>query len=140
VGCSGDRSLERKGKGRWGGHGGTYSHVREKEGGGPGHVHTEEGKERGSEHGSAWSGGDGGTQPSGAGGSPRVAVPGHAREREGKGERELAGGPHLSAREVERERGRALTSGCRRRVGPVSNGFKNNPNLIQMCPNLIQSK
>jgi hypothetical protein len=61
-------------------------------------------KKGGSEHGSAWSGGDGGTQPLGAGGSPRVAVPGHAREREGKGERELAGGPHLSAREVERER------------------------------------
>jgi hypothetical protein len=30
VGCSSDRSLERKGKGRWGGHGGTYSHVRER--------------------------------------------------------------------------------------------------------------
>jgi hypothetical protein len=40
-----------------------------------------------------WSSGVCGTWPSGAGGSPRAAMPGHARERQRKGERELAGGP-----------------------------------------------
>jgi hypothetical protein len=48
------------------------------------------------------------------------------------------GGPRLSVREGERES--ALTGGSGRHAGPVSNGFKNNPNLIQTRPNLIQFK
>jgi hypothetical protein len=43
----------------------------------------------------------------------------------------------LPISERRRERERALAGGSEWRAGPVSNGFKNNPNLVQTRPNLI---
>jgi hypothetical protein len=76
--------------------------------GGPGHVHMEEVKERrGPGVDSALLGDDCGMRPSGTGDSPRAVVPRCAQERQGKGERELAGGPArgvVSACQREKER------------------------------------
>jgi hypothetical protein len=73
--------------------------TRDIEGGGPGRIHAEEGKERGSENGRRVVGRrlrhttiGRGQQPEGGGAGS------HTREQ-GKGERELASGPHLSVRE-----------------------------------------
>jgi hypothetical protein len=103
--------------------------TRDIEGGGPGRIHAEEGKERGSENGRRVVGRrlrhttiGRGQQPEGGGAGS------HTREQ-GKGERELASGPHLSVREGG-ERESVLTGGSGWRAGLGSNEFKNNPNLI----------
>jgi hypothetical protein len=62
-----------------------------------------------------WLGGDCSMRRSGSSGSLRSAVPG----------------------QWEKERESTLTGRSGQRTGPVSNGFKNNPNLIQTCPKLI---
>jgi hypothetical protein len=72
-----------------------------------------------------WSGGGCGTWPSGMGDSPRAARGvGPACQRE---------------KERERKRKRA-DQWVRARASLVSNGLKNNPNLIQTHSNLIPSK
>jgi hypothetical protein len=93
----------------------------------------------------AWSGSSCDTRLSGAGGSPGAVVLGRAWESQGKGERELASGLAHGVgtayqRDKERERGSLLIGGSGRRAVPVSNGLKNNPNLIETRPNLIRSK
>jgi hypothetical protein len=82
--------------------------TRERVGGGPGLIHAEEGKKGGLGVDGAWSGDGYGMRMSGASGSLRAAVPGRARERPRKGERELAGGlaPPISERRRERESAR----------------------------------
>jgi hypothetical protein len=72
-----------------------------------------------------WSGGDAGSRTGEAG-----------EETEGAGRcTSRQGGPCLSVREEEREH--ALPGESGQCMGPVSNGLKNNPNLIQTCPDLI---
>jgi hypothetical protein len=75
--------LERKGMGQPGGHGGTYSRERQRVAalGAP--------TWRREKNGGS---GRGRCVVSCAGSSPRAAVPSHTWERQGKGERELAGG------------------------------------------------
>jgi hypothetical protein len=88
----------------------------------------------------AWSGGGCETRPSGAGDSPRAAVLGHAREWQGKGERELAGGPTHGVdpayQRGERESSSVGLGGARARF---QMDYKIIQILIQTRPNLILS-
>jgi hypothetical protein len=119
--------------------------AREIEGGGPGRVHVEEGKEKGLR---AWMARgravavtrDRWAQVATRGRWCRVAH-GRGRGRE-RGSWQVgqptAWAPPVSERRRERER--VPTGGSGRHAGPVSNGLKNNSNLIQTRPNLIRSK